>query len=132
MGLGFELLDDSDTRLRLVLTAPDGLPLTWHLRTELGAGPLALLTLRGFTLPKQIFSGGGLGRRALCLGRRYLAKGARPKRQKALRGAEAPLKVLLLALFLLLRGGLLLFLATVTLYRVSCDPHPGSRANVFF
>ncbi|WP_455925600.1 hypothetical protein [Pseudomonas putida] len=37
--------------------------------------------------------------------------------QKALRGAEAPLKVMLLALFLLLRGGLLLFLATVTLYR---------------
>jgi type VI secretion system protein ImpL len=48
-------LDDSDTRFRIVLKAPDGLPLTWHLRTELGAGPLALLTLRGFTLPQQIF-----------------------------------------------------------------------------
>ena len=48
-------LDDSDTHFSLVLKAPDGLPLTWHLRTELGAGPLALLTLRGFTLPKHIF-----------------------------------------------------------------------------
>ncbi|NVZ85590.1 hypothetical protein HX836_27605, partial [Pseudomonas yamanorum] len=32
-----------------------GLNLTWNLRTELGAGPLALLKLRGFTLPPQIF-----------------------------------------------------------------------------
>ncbi|WP_416425500.1 ImcF-related family protein [Pseudomonas sp. App30] len=48
-------LDDSDTRFRLVLKAPDGIPLTWHLRTELGAGPLALLTLRGFSLPPRIF-----------------------------------------------------------------------------
>jgi type VI secretion system protein ImpL len=37
------------------ITAPDGLNLTWHLRTELGAGPLALLKLRGFKLPRQIF-----------------------------------------------------------------------------
>ncbi|WP_277963180.1 hypothetical protein [Pseudomonas sp. RIT-To-2] len=29
--------------------------LTWHLRTELGQGPLALLSLRGFTLPSRIF-----------------------------------------------------------------------------
>jgi len=29
--------------------------LTWHLRTELHAGPLALLRLRGFRLPKDIF-----------------------------------------------------------------------------
>ncbi len=48
-------LDDSGTQFRLVLTALDGLPLTWHLRTELGAGPLAALTLRGFTLPRQVF-----------------------------------------------------------------------------
>nr|WP_285864751.1 ImcF-related family protein [Pseudomonas sp. BGr12]MDL2423416.1 type VI secretion protein VasK [Pseudomonas sp. BGr12] len=48
-------LDDGDSRYRLVLKAPDGLGLTWHLRTELGAGPLALLKLRGFTLPPRIF-----------------------------------------------------------------------------
>ncbi|MBT8769596.1 ImcF-related family protein, partial [Metapseudomonas boanensis] len=48
-------LDDSETRYRLLLEAPDGLGLTWHLRTDLGAGPLALLRLRGFTLPTQIF-----------------------------------------------------------------------------
>lgn len=48
-------LDDSQTRYRLVLTAPDKLELTWNLRTELGAGPLALLQLRGFKLPAQIF-----------------------------------------------------------------------------
>ncbi|MNM93300.1 hypothetical protein D3C81_1056690 [compost metagenome] len=49
------VLDDSATRYRLVLEAPDGLGLTWHLRTELGAGPLALLKLRSFRLPQQIF-----------------------------------------------------------------------------
>lgn len=48
-------LDDGDTRYRMVLKAPDGLNLTWHLRTELGAGPLALLKLRSFRLPAQIF-----------------------------------------------------------------------------
>ncbi|MNO71701.1 hypothetical protein D3C76_626220 [compost metagenome] len=48
-------LDDGDSRYRVVLKAPDGLGLTWHLRTELGAGPLALLKLRGFKLPQQIF-----------------------------------------------------------------------------
>lgn len=54
-------LDDGDTRYRMVLKAPDGLGLTWHLRTELGAGPMALLKLRGFTLPQQIFlSEGGV------------------------------------------------------------------------
>jgi type VI secretion system protein ImpL len=35
--------------------APDGLPLTYTLRTEAGTGPLALLTLRNFVLPTQIF-----------------------------------------------------------------------------
>jgi len=48
-------LDDGDSRYRMVLKAPDGLNLTWNLRTELGAGPLALLKLRHFTLPPQIF-----------------------------------------------------------------------------
>lgn len=48
-------LDDGDSRYRMVLTAPDGIGLTWHLRTELGAGPMALLTLRDFKLPQQIF-----------------------------------------------------------------------------
>jgi type VI secretion system protein ImpL len=48
-------LDDGDSLYRMVLRAPDGIDLTWHLRTELDAGPLALLKLRGFTLPSQIF-----------------------------------------------------------------------------
>jgi type VI secretion system protein ImpL len=48
-------LDDGNSRYRLALKAPDGLNLTWHLRTELDAGPLALLKLRSFTLPQQIF-----------------------------------------------------------------------------
>ena len=50
-------LDDGDSRYRMVLKAPDGLNLIWHLRTELDAGPLALLKLRGFKLPQQIFLG---------------------------------------------------------------------------
>ena len=37
-------------------TAPDGHTLQWVLRSQLGSGPLALLALRGFTLPEQIFS----------------------------------------------------------------------------
>ncbi|WP_341524365.1 ImcF-related family protein [Pseudomonas sp. G.S.17] len=53
------LLDDGESRYRMVLTAPDGLGLTWHLRTELGAGPMALLKLRGFKMPKEIFLNGG-------------------------------------------------------------------------
>ena len=36
--------------------APDGRPLNYTLRTEAGEGPLALLKLRNFTLPKTIFS----------------------------------------------------------------------------
>ncbi|WP_434570084.1 ImcF-related family protein [Pseudomonas sp. Z3-6] len=51
----FTALDDGDSRYRMVLKAPDGLGLTWHLRTELDAGPMALLRLRGFTLPGQVF-----------------------------------------------------------------------------
>jgi type VI secretion system protein ImpL len=49
------VLDDANSLYRVVLTAPDGVGLTWHLRSELGEGPLALLALRGFTLPQQIF-----------------------------------------------------------------------------
>ncbi|MEP8911029.1 ImcF-related family protein [Enterobacter mori] len=37
-------------------TAPDGRTLQWVLRSQLGSGPLALLALRDFTLPDQIFS----------------------------------------------------------------------------
>ncbi|OQD49735.1 type VI secretion protein VasK [Enterobacter cancerogenus] len=37
-------------------TAPDSRTLQWVLRSQLGSGPLALLALRGFTLPDQIFS----------------------------------------------------------------------------
>ncbi|MFJ3485138.1 type VI secretion IcmF C-terminal domain-containing protein, partial [Pseudomonas sp. NPDC090202] len=48
-------LDDSDSRFRIVITAPDGIGLTWYLRTELGAGPMALLTLRNFRMPRQVF-----------------------------------------------------------------------------
>jgi type VI secretion system protein ImpL len=40
----------------LTWTAPDGRPLNYTLRTEAGEGPLALLRLRNFTLPAQIFS----------------------------------------------------------------------------
>jgi type VI secretion system protein ImpL len=39
-------------------TAPDGRILQWALRSELGSGPLALLSLRNFTLPAEIFSVG--------------------------------------------------------------------------
>lgn len=51
-------LDDSNTRFDLVLKAPDDLPLTWQLQTELGRGPLAVLQLRGFMLPENIFNVG--------------------------------------------------------------------------
>ena len=51
-------LNDSDSQFRLQIKAPDGLDLTWNLRTELGTGPLALLKLRGFKLPTQIFLDG--------------------------------------------------------------------------
>ncbi|QCR36843.1 ImcF-related family protein [Nissabacter sp. SGAir0207] len=40
----------------LSFTAPDERTLQWVLRSQLGSGPLALLALRGFTLPDQIFS----------------------------------------------------------------------------
>lgn len=37
-------------------TTPDGRILQWVLRSQLGKGPLALLDLRGFRLPEQIFT----------------------------------------------------------------------------
>ena len=37
-------------------TAPDGRTLQWVLHSQLGSGPLALLALRGLTLPDQIFT----------------------------------------------------------------------------
>jgi len=37
-------------------TAPDGRTLQWVLRSQLGSGPLALLALRNFSLPAQIFT----------------------------------------------------------------------------
>lgn len=45
---------------------------------------------------------------------------------------KLPLNVVLYALFLLLRGGLLLFLSTVTLSRRLGDPHPGSKSKRIF
>lgn len=40
----------------LSFTTPEGSTLQWVLRTQLGNGPLALLALRNFRLPEQIFS----------------------------------------------------------------------------
>ena len=40
----------------MTFTTPDGHRLQWVLRSQLGSGPLALLSLRGFSLPAQIFS----------------------------------------------------------------------------
>lgn len=50
-----------DGLYRLTVAAPDNRQLQWLLRTELGDGPLALLKLRNFTLPAQIFSVGSAG-----------------------------------------------------------------------
>ncbi|WP_350262641.1 ImcF-related family protein (plasmid) [Pantoea sp. BJ2] len=49
-----ERLDRS--RWLLSFTTPDKRTLTWVLRTQMRDGPLALLRLRGFTLPTEIFS----------------------------------------------------------------------------
>ncbi|EMO5719762.1 type VI secretion protein VasK [Enterobacter bugandensis] len=46
-------LDRSQWMMNFI--APDGRTLQWVLRPQLGKGPLALLDLRGFTLPDQIF-----------------------------------------------------------------------------
>jgi len=40
----------------MTFTASDGRKLQWVLRSQLGKGPLALLGLRGFSLPDKIFS----------------------------------------------------------------------------
>ncbi|SDI97424.1 type VI secretion system protein ImpL [Pseudomonas delhiensis] len=48
-------LDSRGIQSRLVLTTPDGLPLTWHLRSKTPNGPLAMLRLRGFRLPTTVF-----------------------------------------------------------------------------
>ncbi len=47
-------LDSS--RTQLVWRTPDGSPLKFILRSELGDGPLALLKLQGFHLPQSIFA----------------------------------------------------------------------------
>lgn len=47
-------LDSS--RTQLVWHTPDGNPLKFILRSELGDGPLALLRLQGFSLPQTIFA----------------------------------------------------------------------------
>lgn len=45
-----------NSSFNLTWKAPDGKSLNYTLRTEAGEGPLALLKLRNFTLPAQIFS----------------------------------------------------------------------------
>ena len=40
----------------MMSSAPDGRTLQWVLRSQLGRWPLALLALRGLTLPDQIFT----------------------------------------------------------------------------
>lgn len=46
-------LDSSSFKLQW--QAPDGLPLHYLMRVEQGKGPLALLTLKNFRLPGQLF-----------------------------------------------------------------------------
>ncbi|MDT4815291.1 hypothetical protein FQZ97_483150 [compost metagenome] len=58
-------LDEGASHFRLEVPAPDGLRLTWQLRTQLGAGPLAMLQLRSFRLPRRIFLAAGDGEVAL-------------------------------------------------------------------
>ncbi|WP_061709051.1 ImcF-related family protein [Pseudenterobacter timonensis] len=55
--LGKALITPLDaSRTQLVWITPDGNPLKFVMRSELGDGPLALLKLQGFTLPDAIFS----------------------------------------------------------------------------
>ncbi|PLC90793.1 type VI secretion protein VasK [Klebsiella quasipneumoniae] len=44
------------SRMQLMWITPDGNPLKFVMRSELGDGPLALLKLQGFTLPETIFT----------------------------------------------------------------------------
>ncbi|WP_312584443.1 ImcF-related family protein [Atlantibacter sp.] len=50
--------DLGDNLYRVTWITPDGLALNYQLRTDLGKGPLALLDLRGFSLPPEIFAAG--------------------------------------------------------------------------
>ncbi|MGJ3448433.1 type VI secretion IcmF C-terminal domain-containing protein [Enterobacter sp. PTB] len=49
-----------DNLYRVAWITPDCVALNYQLRTELGKGPLSQLDLRGFVLPSQIFSTGGI------------------------------------------------------------------------
>lgn len=49
-------LASGSSSYKVVLTAPDGIPLTWEMRTQ-GRGPLVMLKLRDFKLPQEIFLG---------------------------------------------------------------------------
>lgn len=57
-----ELTPLDSSRIQLVWKAPDGNPLKFILRSELGDGPLSLLKLQGFRLPQTIFSVGDSSR----------------------------------------------------------------------
>jgi type VI secretion system protein ImpL len=46
------------TRYELTWNEPNAAPLRYVMRTQVGAGPLALLKLRGFRMPERIFSVG--------------------------------------------------------------------------
>lgn len=50
--------DLGDNQYRVAWITPDGVALNYLMRTELGKGPLALLDLRGFTLPSEVFATG--------------------------------------------------------------------------
>jgi type VI secretion system protein ImpL len=52
--------DLGDNLYRVAWVTPDGVTLNYIMRTELGKGPLALLDLRGFTLPTAIFATGSM------------------------------------------------------------------------
>ncbi|MCX0499591.1 ImcF-related family protein [Erwinia billingiae] len=47
--------DLGDNQYRVAWITPNGVALNYLMRTELGKGPLALLDLRGFTLPSDVF-----------------------------------------------------------------------------
>jgi len=49
------------TRYELTWDQPDAAPLRYVLRTQVGAGPLDLLKLRGFRMPERIFTVGKAG-----------------------------------------------------------------------
>ncbi|KJK02774.1 hypothetical protein UB43_05535 [Pseudomonas sp. 21] len=49
-------LESGGSTFQVVLTAPDGIPLTWEMRTQ-GRGPWVMLGLRDFKLPQEVFLG---------------------------------------------------------------------------